>query len=161
LPSARDAAKSGGILPGALLVGKNTSNQALGAVKHGMQTQTIQAVIADDDNVTRHLLRTLLRQHAIEVIGEACNGKEALQKCAALAPDLLFLDINMQEMGGFETLHALRQDMPGLAVIMISSDSTADNVKKALAQGAAGFVVKPFCPASVIEAVTRCTHKHA
>lgn len=100
-----------------------------------------------------------MRQHAIEVIGAACNGEEALLKCVTLAPDLLFLDISMQEMGGFETLHALGQDMPGLAVIMISSDSTADNVKKALTQGAAGFVVKPFCPASVIEAVTRCTHK--
>lgn len=126
-----------------------------------MKTQMTQVVIADDDSVTRHLLRTLLRQHAIDVIGEASNGKEALLKCASLAPDLVFLDINMEEMGGFEALHALRQDMPGLAVIMISSDSTADNVKKALTQGAAGFVVKPFCPASVIEAVTRCTQKHA
>ncbi len=126
-----------------------------------MKTRTITAVIADDDSVTRLVLRTLLRQHAIEVVGEAGNGKEALLKCAAVAPDLLFLDINMHEMGGFETLHALRQDMPGLAVIMISSASTADNVRKALTQGAAGFVVKPFCPASVIEAVTRCTQKHA
>jgi two-component system chemotaxis response regulator CheY len=126
-----------------------------------MKYQMTQVVIADDDPVTRHLLRMLLRQYAIDVIGEACNGKEALLKCAALTPDLLFLDINMQEMGGFETLHALRQDMPGLAIIMISSDSTSDNVRKALTQGAAGFVVKPFCPASVIEAVTRCTQRRA
>lgn len=124
-----------------------------------MKLRTIKAVIADDDNVTRHLLRTLLRQHTIEVIGEACNGREALLKCAAVTPDLLFLDINMQEMDGFAALNALKQSMPDLAVIMISSDSTVENVKKAHAQGAHAFVVKPFCPASVIEAVTRCTRR--
>lgn len=122
-----------------------------------MKIRTIKALIADDDPVTRHLLRTLLRQHAIDVVGEACNGKEALQKCALEIPDILFLDINMREMDGFETLLALRQSAPSLAVIMISSNSTADNVKKAHEQGADGFVVKPFSPARVIEAVTRCT----
>jgi len=121
-----------------------------------MKIRTIKAVIADDDSVTRHLLRTLLRHQMIEVVGEACNGRDALQKCAAEIPDLLFLDINMQEMDGFETLLAVKQTMPRLAVIMISSDSTADNVKKAHAQGADGFVVKPFSAASVLEAVARC-----
>ena len=122
-----------------------------------MKMRTIKAVIADDDNVTRHLLRTLLRQHGIEVVGEACNGKEALLKCAATMPDILFLDINMQEMDGFETLQSVRQTMPNLAVIMISSDSTADNVQKAHASGADGFVVKPFTPARIMDAVARCT----
>jgi two-component system chemotaxis response regulator CheY len=121
-----------------------------------MKVRTIKAIIADDDSVTRHLLRTLLRQYNVEVVGEACNGKEALQKCAATVPDILFLDINMQEMDGFETLQHTRQAMPGLAVVMISSVSTADNVQKARIHGANGFVVKPFSPARVMEAITRC-----
>lgn len=121
-----------------------------------MKVRTIKAIIADDDSVTRHLLRTLLRQYNVEVVGEACNGKEALQKCAATVPDILFLDINMQEMDGFETLQHTRQAMPGLAVVMISSVSTADNVQKARIQGANGFVVKPFSAARVMEAITRC-----
>ena len=124
-----------------------------------MKIRTIKAVIADDDPVTRFLLRTLLRQQAIDVVGEVGNGKAALHKCATEIPDILFLDINMQEMDGFETLHSIRQTMPNLAVIMISSDSTAGNVQKAHAQGADGFIVKPFSPASVIEAVGRCTRK--
>ncbi len=121
-----------------------------------MKTRTIKAIIADDDSVTRHLLRTLLRQHNVDVVGEASNGKEALLKCAAAIPDILFLDINMHEMGGFETLQHTRQTLPNLAVIMISSDSTADNVQKAHAQGAHGFIVKPFTPARVMEAIARC-----
>lgn len=121
-----------------------------------MFSRIIKAVIADDDSVTRHLLRTLLRQHNIEVVGEACNGKEALLRCAALLPDVIFLDINMEGMDGFETLRCLRESIPDLAVLMISSDSTAGNVQKARAHGADGFIVKPFCPASVIESVTRC-----
>lgn len=121
-----------------------------------MISRIIKAVIADDDSVTRYLLRTLLWQHNIEVVGEACNGEEALIRCANVLPDILFLDINMQGMDGFETLLSLRQSTPDLAVIMISSDSTAGNVQKALANGADGFIVKPFCPASVIEAVVRC-----
>lgn len=116
----------------------------------------IKAIIADDDSVTRHLLRTLLRQHDVEVVGEACNGKEAVQKCVAEVPDILFLDINMQEMDGFETLQHTRHAIPGLAVVMISSDSTAGNVHKARAHGADGFIVKPFSAARVMEAVARC-----
>lgn len=124
--------------------------------KDSMKIRPIKAIIADDDSVTRHLLRTLLRQHNVEVVGEACNGKEALQKCAAEIPDILFLDINMQEMDGFETLQHARHAIPGLAVVMISSDSTVGNVQKAHAHGADGFIVKPFSAARVMEAVTRC-----
>lgn len=121
-----------------------------------MKSRTLKAVIADDDAVTRFLLRTLLRQRAIDVVGEASNGKGALQKCASEDPDVLFLDINMQEMDGFETLSRIRETMPGLAVIMISSASTPDNVQKAHSQGADGFIVKPFSPARVFEAIGRC-----
>jgi two-component system chemotaxis response regulator CheY len=134
------------------------SNQVARAARIHLM-KIIKAVIADDDAVTRYLLRTLLRQRAIDVVGEASNGKGALQKCASENPDVLFLDINMQEMDGFETLDCIRETMPGLAVIMISSDSTAGNVQKAHAQGADGFIVKPFSPARVFEAIGRCVRE--
>jgi len=60
----------------------------------------------------------------------------------------------MQEMDGFETLQHARHAIPGLAVIMISSDSTVGNVQKAHALGADGFIVKPFSAARVMEAIT-------
>jgi two-component system chemotaxis response regulator CheY len=116
---------------------------------------TIKVVVADDDNITRHLLRTLLRQHYYEVVGEANNGTDALELCTRLRPDVLILDINMPKMNGFEVLKHIRRSHPDLAVIMISSDPTPLNVQEARAYGINEFIVKPFNAAQVVTAITR------
>lgn len=116
----------------------------------------IKALVADDDAITRQLLRTLLRQNYIEVVGEAVNGFEALELCSRLQPEVLILDINMPRMNGFEVLQSIRTTHPEISVIMMSSDSTQRNVQEALAHGIHKFIVKPFTPAQVIKAVTSC-----
>ena len=116
----------------------------------------IKALVADDDAITRQLLRTLLRQNYIEVVGEAVNGLEAFELCSRLRPDVLILDINMPKMNGFEVLKRIRAAHPEISVIMMSSDSTQKNVQEALAHGIHKFIVKPFTPAQVIKAVTSC-----
>jgi two-component system chemotaxis response regulator CheY len=117
--------------------------------------KTITALIADDGETTRLILRTMLRQNDINVVGEASNGEVALELCEKLRPDVLFLDINMPKMNGFEVLKSIRTTHPGLAVIMISSDATRHNVKEASTHGANNFLVKPFNPAKVMDAITR------
>lgn len=116
----------------------------------------IKALVADDDGITRHLLRTLLRQSFVEVVGEAANGLEALDLCSKLQPDVLILDINMPKMNGFEVLKSIRSTHPEICVIMMSSDATQTNVEEARAHGIDKFIVKPFSPAQVINAVTSC-----
>lgn len=113
----------------------------------------IKALVADDDGITRHLLRTLLRQSYIEVVGEATNGVEALELCSKLLPDVLILDINMPKMNGFEVLKSIRSTHPEISVIMMSTDATQSNVEEARTYGIYKFIVKPFSPAQVIKAI--------
>lgn len=119
-----------------------------------MNIKIIKALIADDDGITRHLLRTLLRQNDIEVVGEATNGVDALQLCAKLQPNVLMLDLNMPKMNGFEVLKNIRSAHPEIAVIMISSAATLHNVEEAQTYGINKFIVKPFNAAQVIDAIT-------
>ena len=117
--------------------------------------ETIKALIADDEGGTRHLLRSLLRQSNIEVVGEATNGVDTLGLCMKLQPNVLILDINMPKMNGFEVLKNIRSAHPGLAVIMISSDASLSNVKEACTYGVNNFLVKPFKAGQLIDAIKR------
>ena len=113
-------------------------------------------LIADDDGITRHLLRLLLREHRCEVLGEASDGAAVLGLCDTLRPDLLCLDINMPGMSGLDVLRQIRNLYPRTAIVMISASATADNVRTALGNGADGFIVKPFNAASVIDTIKSC-----
>lgn len=113
-------------------------------------------VIADDDGITRHLLRLLLREHRCEVLGEASDGAAVQDLCDTLHPDVLCLDINMPGMSGLEVLRQIRDLYPRTSIVMISASATHDNVRMALENGADGFIVKPFNAASVINTITSC-----
>lgn len=126
------------------------------AQKQNTDMQIIKALVADDDGITRQLLRTLLRQSYIEVVGEAANGLEALELCSKLQPDVLILDINMPKMNGFEALKSIRSTHPDVSVIIMSSDATLSNVEEARTYGIDKFIVKPFSPAQVLNAITSC-----
>lgn len=115
----------------------------------------IKALIADDESITRFLLRTLLRNQNINVVGETTNGIDTLDLCNTLHPDILFLDINMPKMDGFETLKNIRSANRSLIIIMISSNATLNNVEEAKSYDVNGFIVKPFNPAQVLDAVAR------
>lgn len=110
-------------------------------------------VIADDDKMTLDIVRVALRSELYQVIGEAYNGQEAITKCETLKPDLLLLDINMPKMDGFQALEAILKLAPAPIVLMMSGDATMDNVNTAIKKGAAGFLVKPFNSASVLDTV--------
>lgn len=113
----------------------------------------IKAVIVDDDDILRHLLKTLLKQNNIKVVGEATNGVDALKQCDRYLPDILILDINMPLMGGFEALKRIRSAHPDILVFMISSDSTTNNVEEASKIGINGFIVKPFTASKVLDII--------
>ena len=115
----------------------------------------IKALIADDDEITRVLLRSMLRQNRVEVVGEARNGEDAQSLCVKFRPDVLFLDINMPRINGIEALKGIKSSHPKIAVIMISSDATLKNVQRACSEGADDFIVKPFSQAKVMDAIAR------
>lgn len=113
----------------------------------------MQVMIADDDQITRSVLRTILQDAGYDVCAEAANGADVLHECNRHKLDVLFLDINMPAMNGFEVLQQIRSVQPDLHVVMISASSTLENVRTAAKYGVNGFVVKPFTPDKVLNSL--------
>ncbi len=126
----------------------------------GTQKQT-KIVIADDDAVTRSALRMLLTEQQHQVVGEASDGERAVDVCLSTKPDIMFVDINMPRMNGHQVAEQVRQLLPNVMIIMISSLPTVANVQQAMQAGAGGFVVKPFNGIKVLEAINNCLKRRA
>lgn len=101
-------------------------------------------LLIDDENIVRRLMRTMLTDLDCDVSQEASNGEQGIERYRESRPDLVFVDINMPGMGGLEVLKAVLAIDHGAFVVVVSADSTADNVRGAILGGAQGFVVKPF-----------------
>ena len=113
-------------------------------------------LVADDDRSMRELLKAILNSENYPIVGEVSNGLDVVLKCVELKPDVVLLDINMPKMDGIKALEEIRKARPSTMVLMVSGDLTVDRVKEALANGAAGFVVKPLKPASVLDKISSC-----
>jgi two-component system chemotaxis response regulator CheY len=119
----------------------------------------IGIVIADDDATTRMVLRTLLTDNLYTVVGEAVDGEKAVELCALHKPQIAFLDIDMPKMNGNQAASKIRELLPQTGIVMVSAISTLDNVQQALQAGASSFVVKPFSPGKVVDAINTCLKK--
>lgn len=120
-----------------------------------MAIKRTSILIVDDNDLMRTLLRGILRGEEYEVAGEARNGRGAVEMVERLKPDIVCLDVMMPEMDGLEALQAIKAAQPKVEVVMISGNASTDNVKEALEQGAAGFIVKPFNAARVLDTLDR------
>jgi two-component system LytT family response regulator len=104
----------------------------------------IQVLLVDDDRIGRHRLRQRLEQEAdFEVIGECGDGREALRFLQGHPADVLFLDINMPGMDGFELLEQLQQEPPPLVVFVTAYD---EHAVRAFEACALDYLLKPFSP---------------
>ncbi|RKZ28926.1 two-component system response regulator [bacterium] len=112
-------------------------------------------MIVDDAKFIRVILTNILEEAGYEVVGEAEDGKVALEKYPELKPDLLLLDIIMPEMEGNVVLGKLMKDYPDAKVLIISAVGQRLLVDKALKSGAAGYIVKPISPENVLNEVER------
>ena len=115
--------------------------------------------IVDDDNLSRQLLRAILRDTPLKLVGEATTGEMALEAMEKLQPDIVCLDIVMPGIGGIETLKVIREKYPRTITLMISGEPRGDVVAQAIANGAAGFVVKPFNAGRVLDALKHAVSK--
>jgi len=112
-------------------------------------------LVVDDTMFMRMMLKEILSKEGHEVIGEAGNGMEAVDKYKQLRPDLVTMDITMPEMEGIEALKIIRGQFPLAKVIMCSAMGQQQKVVEAIQCGARDFIVKPFQAERVIEAVNR------
>jgi two-component system LytT family response regulator len=113
----------------------------------------IRTLIVDDEPLARERIRTLLQAESdIEIVGECANGAEALKALEAGPADLLFLDIQMPGMGGFDLLQALPAEKRPLTIFVTAFDQHA---LKAFEVHALDYLLKPFKPARFKETVQR------
>ncbi|MBI4336566.1 MAG: response regulator transcription factor [Chloroflexi bacterium] len=114
----------------------------------------IRVLVVDDQSIVREGLRAILAEDkSILVVGEASNGRQALQQVAALAPDLVLLDIRMPDMDGFAAIRGIKQQMPHAKVLMLTGYPDPQYLKQALEAGAAGYVLKDLSAHTLLHAV--------
>jgi DNA-binding NarL/FixJ family response regulator len=114
----------------------------------------IRVLIVDDHAVVREGLRTFLSlQDGIEVAGEAQDGAEAVAAVAALAPDVVLMDLVMPGLDGVGAMRALRDAGAGARVIVLTSFADDERILPAIQAGAAGYLLKNVAPAELARAV--------
>jgi two-component system chemotaxis response regulator CheY len=112
-------------------------------------------LITDDALFMRVTLKNILTQNGYEVVGEASNGVESVTMYKSLKPDLVTMDITMPEMDGIAALKEIRSIDPNATVVMCTAMGQKNMVVEAIQAGAKDFIVKPFQPDRVVEALQK------
>lgn len=116
----------------------------------------IRVLIADDHHVVRRgLLFFLKTQKDMDVVGEATNGREAVELTAKLKPDVVLMDLVMPIMDGIQATKKIKSQYPQTQVLMLTSFSDRDHVIPAIEAGAAGYQLKDIEPDDLVEAIRK------
>jgi DNA-binding NarL/FixJ family response regulator len=114
----------------------------------------IRVLVVDDHEPFRRFVRTALSvQPELQIIGEACDGLEAVQKAVELQPGLIVLDIGLPSLNGIEAARRIRNLSPNSRILFLSQESYAEVVQEALRLGALGFVIKAHAGSQLLPAV--------
>lgn len=112
-------------------------------------------LICDDAAFMRMMIKDILTKNGYNVVGEAENGAKAIEKYGELKPDLVLMDITMPEVDGIAALKKIKGSDPNALIIMCSAMGQQAMVIESIQAGAKDFIVKPFQPDRVLEAVKK------
>lgn len=112
-------------------------------------------MIVDDATFMRITIKNMLKKSSHEVVGEAENGKVAVEKYVTLKPDIVTMDITMPEVDGIVALKQILKLDPAANVVMVSAMGQEAMVREAIISGAKGFIVKPFKEADILSAIDK------
>jgi NarL family two-component system response regulator LiaR len=114
----------------------------------------IRLLLVDDHELLRQGTAELLgRQPDLQIVGQAADGRQAIDLARQLMPDIVIMDIRMPEMSGLEATRRLRQELPGIRVLVLTAYDDADYVFPLLEAGAAGYLLKSAPVAHLIQAI--------
>ena len=114
----------------------------------------IRVLLAEDHTIVRKGLRSLLEdEDAIEVIGEAQDGREAVGKAGQLLPDVVLMDIAMPGLNGLEATRQIKKLFPQVGVLILTMHTTEEYILQVLQAGASGYVVKQAAPSELVLAI--------
>ncbi len=119
----------------------------------------IRVMLVDDHALFREGMRALLQSSSdIEIVGEATNGKEAIEKVSQLSPEVVLMDIAMPVMGGVEATRRIRKDNPEIGVLVLTQYEDSEYILSMLKAGAKGYIAKTATAAELVAAI-RAVHK--
>jgi DNA-binding NarL/FixJ family response regulator len=122
----------------------------------GRRSKPIRIVIADDHGLVRQGFRGMLsREEAFEVVGEAEDGREAVEISSRLQPDLVLMDVRMPKMDGLAATREIKQLLPETSVLMVTMQENPDYLVKAVKAGAAGYILKGSPNSQIIGSIHR------
>lgn len=114
----------------------------------------IRVLLVEDYTIVRKGLRSLLsKEEGIEVVGEAGNGREAVDKVQQLLPDIVLMDIGMQHLNGLEATRQIKRRFPDTKVLILTVYTNEEYIFQTLIAGASGYVVKKAAPEELVSAI--------
>ncbi|MFZ6756866.1 response regulator [Undibacterium sp. Ji50W] len=124
-----------------------------------MDKKNVTILLVDDNDVTREVLRVILRSEGYDVVGEAADGSTGLEMAVKLKPQLIMLDVVMPKISGIEILPRLKELVPNARVLMVTANKDQATIAEAVKTGIHGYILKPFNAQKVIDTVAAVVAK--
>jgi DNA-binding NarL/FixJ family response regulator len=113
----------------------------------------VRVLLADDHTLVRQGLRAVLEREDIEVVGEACDGREAIELCERLHPDVAVLDVSMPFRNGIDAAHEISRSHPHTKAVLLTMYTEDIFVLQCLRSGISGFVLKQRSAEELVHAI--------
>ncbi|MEA2674178.1 MAG: two-component system, NarL family, nitrate/nitrite response regulator NarL [Chloroflexota bacterium] len=122
----------------------------------GIAADKIRILVVDDHALFRGgITQVLSRERDFEVVGEAADGRAAIEMAGAVSPSIVLMDLSLPAPGGLETTQRIRREFPATAVIVMAQDEDEESLFASIKAGAAAFVIKDISPEDLVHVIRR------